>query len=180
MMRPRVCTSWSRIGMGLHAARREAGAPAGGDAQPLRRHNGGGYWLRCREQSCLVKPYESGEVPGPRIFTAGLPLSPAHALLYYLAGLVSCERHKLREESSEHLWRYCHVCSKSPTKPSSNTSFTQQMPTTTVPNLFRPVSGRAGQNCRYSALKRAKQLARLLRIRLRRSSRWRLLKEWRQ
>lgn len=35
----------------------------------------------------LRKRVESGEVPGPRIFTAGLPLFPAHALPYYLAEL---------------------------------------------------------------------------------------------
>ncbi len=35
----------------------------------------------------LRKRVESGEVPGPRIFTAGLPLFPAHALPYYLADL---------------------------------------------------------------------------------------------
>jgi imidazolonepropionase-like amidohydrolase len=35
----------------------------------------------------LRKRVESGEVQGPRIFTAGLPLFPAHALPYYLADL---------------------------------------------------------------------------------------------
>ena len=35
----------------------------------------------------LRKRVESGEVLGPRIFTAGLPLFPAHALPYYLADL---------------------------------------------------------------------------------------------
>lgn len=37
----------------------------------------------------LRKRVESGEVSGPRIFTAGLPLFPAHALPYYLADLPS-------------------------------------------------------------------------------------------
>ena len=35
----------------------------------------------------LRKRVESGEVAGPRIFTAGAPIFPAHALPYYVAGL---------------------------------------------------------------------------------------------
>jgi imidazolonepropionase-like amidohydrolase len=35
----------------------------------------------------LRRRVESGEVAGPRIFTAGIPLFPAHALPYYLANL---------------------------------------------------------------------------------------------
>lgn len=35
----------------------------------------------------LRKRVESGEVPGPRIFTAGFPLYPVHALPYYVAGV---------------------------------------------------------------------------------------------
>jgi len=35
----------------------------------------------------LRRRVESGEVLGPRIFTAGFPIFPAHALPYYLAGL---------------------------------------------------------------------------------------------
>ena len=35
----------------------------------------------------LRRRVENGEVSGPRIFTAGIPLFPAHALPYYLAGL---------------------------------------------------------------------------------------------
>lgn len=35
----------------------------------------------------LRRRVDSGAVPGPRIFTAGFPLFPAHALPYYLAGL---------------------------------------------------------------------------------------------
>ena len=35
----------------------------------------------------LRRRVESGEVPGPRILTAGILLFPAHALPYYLAGL---------------------------------------------------------------------------------------------
>lgn len=35
----------------------------------------------------LRKRIDSGEVAGPRIFTAGIPLFPAHALPYYLAAL---------------------------------------------------------------------------------------------
>jgi len=35
----------------------------------------------------LRKRVESGEVRGPRIFTAGIPIYPAHALPYYLADL---------------------------------------------------------------------------------------------
>src|ERR1035437_2773549 len=35
----------------------------------------------------LRRRVESGEVLGPRILTAGIPLFPAHALPYYLAGL---------------------------------------------------------------------------------------------
>ena len=35
----------------------------------------------------LRRRIESGEVAGPRIYTAGLPLYPAHALPYYLADL---------------------------------------------------------------------------------------------
>jgi imidazolonepropionase-like amidohydrolase len=35
----------------------------------------------------LRRRVESGQVPGPRILTAGIPLFPAHALPYYLAGL---------------------------------------------------------------------------------------------
>ena len=35
----------------------------------------------------LRRRVESGEVPGPRIFTAGIPIFPAHALPYYLAEL---------------------------------------------------------------------------------------------
>ena len=43
----------------------------------------------------LRKRVESGEVQGPRIFTAGLPLFPAHALPYYLADLPPDFREKL-------------------------------------------------------------------------------------
>jgi imidazolonepropionase-like amidohydrolase len=35
----------------------------------------------------LRRRVDSGEVPGPRIFTAGIPIFPAHALPYYLAEL---------------------------------------------------------------------------------------------
>jgi len=35
----------------------------------------------------LRKRVDSGQVPGPRILTAGLPIFPAHALPYYLADL---------------------------------------------------------------------------------------------
>jgi imidazolonepropionase-like amidohydrolase len=35
----------------------------------------------------LRRRIESGEVPGPRIYTAGLPLYPSHALPFYLNGL---------------------------------------------------------------------------------------------
>ncbi|HEX3893331.1 MAG TPA: amidohydrolase family protein [Terracidiphilus sp.] len=35
----------------------------------------------------LRRRVESGEVPGPRIFTAGIPIFPAHALPFYLADL---------------------------------------------------------------------------------------------
>ena len=35
----------------------------------------------------LRRRVESGEVPGPRIITAGIPLFPAHALPFYLDGL---------------------------------------------------------------------------------------------
>jgi imidazolonepropionase-like amidohydrolase len=35
----------------------------------------------------LRRRVESGEAPGPRIFTAGAPIFPAHALPYYVAGL---------------------------------------------------------------------------------------------
>lgn len=35
----------------------------------------------------LRRRVESGEIAGPRIFTAGIPLFPAHALPYYLANL---------------------------------------------------------------------------------------------
>ena len=35
----------------------------------------------------LRRRVESGEIAGPRIFTAGVPLFPAHALPYYLANL---------------------------------------------------------------------------------------------
>jgi imidazolonepropionase-like amidohydrolase len=35
----------------------------------------------------LRRRVESGEVAGPRIFTAGAPIFPAHALPYYVAGL---------------------------------------------------------------------------------------------
>jgi imidazolonepropionase-like amidohydrolase len=35
----------------------------------------------------LRRRVESGEVPGPRIMTAGIPIFPAHALPYYLADL---------------------------------------------------------------------------------------------
>jgi imidazolonepropionase-like amidohydrolase len=43
----------------------------------------------------LRRRVESGEVPGPRIFTAGLPLYPAHALPYYLADLPPSFKAKL-------------------------------------------------------------------------------------
>lgn len=43
----------------------------------------------------LRKRIESGQVPGPRIFTAGLPIFPAHALPYYLADLPPDLRAKL-------------------------------------------------------------------------------------
>jgi imidazolonepropionase-like amidohydrolase len=43
----------------------------------------------------LRRRVESGEVLGPRIFTAGLPLFPAHALPYYLADLPADLRAKL-------------------------------------------------------------------------------------
>ena len=35
----------------------------------------------------LRRRVETGELAGPRIFTAGIPIFPAHALPYYLAGL---------------------------------------------------------------------------------------------
>ncbi len=35
----------------------------------------------------LRRRIESGEVPGPRIYTAGFPLYPSHALPFYLSGL---------------------------------------------------------------------------------------------
>src|ERR1700721_2123171 len=44
----------------------------------------------------LRRRVESGEVLGPRIFTAGIPLFPAHALPYYLAGLPAELRARVR------------------------------------------------------------------------------------
>jgi imidazolonepropionase-like amidohydrolase len=43
----------------------------------------------------LRRRVESGEVPGPRIFTAGSPLFPVHALPYYLADLPADLKAKL-------------------------------------------------------------------------------------
>lgn len=43
----------------------------------------------------LRKRVESGEVSGPRILTAGIPLFPAHALPYYVAGLPADLKAKL-------------------------------------------------------------------------------------
>jgi imidazolonepropionase-like amidohydrolase len=43
----------------------------------------------------LRRRVESGEVLGPRIFTAGIPLFPAHALPYYLADLPADLKAKL-------------------------------------------------------------------------------------
>ena len=45
----------------------------------------------------LRRRVESGEVLGPRIFTAGIPLFPAHALPYYLAGLPAELKAKLAQ-----------------------------------------------------------------------------------
>jgi imidazolonepropionase-like amidohydrolase len=43
----------------------------------------------------LRRRIESGEIPGPRIYTAGLPLYPSHALPYYLSGLPPEFRNRL-------------------------------------------------------------------------------------
>jgi imidazolonepropionase-like amidohydrolase len=43
----------------------------------------------------LRRRIESGEIPGPRIFTSGAPLFPAHALPYYLDGISATLRSKL-------------------------------------------------------------------------------------
>lgn len=45
----------------------------------------------------LRRRVESGEVPGPRIFTAGIPIFPAHALPYYLAQLPAELKAKLAQ-----------------------------------------------------------------------------------
>jgi imidazolonepropionase-like amidohydrolase len=45
----------------------------------------------------LRRRVESGEVQGPRIFTAGIPLFPAHALPYYLDALPAEMRAKLAQ-----------------------------------------------------------------------------------
>jgi imidazolonepropionase-like amidohydrolase len=51
----------------------------------------------------LRRRVESGEVAGPRIFTAGIPIFPAHALPYYLADLPAELKAKMAqpETSSE-------------------------------------------------------------------------------
>ena len=43
----------------------------------------------------LRQRIESGEIPGPRIFTAGAPIFPAHALPYYLDDIPATLRSKL-------------------------------------------------------------------------------------
>jgi len=43
----------------------------------------------------LRRRVESGEIPGPRILTAGLPIFPAHALPYYLSALPAALRAQL-------------------------------------------------------------------------------------
>jgi len=43
----------------------------------------------------LRRRIESGEIAGPRIFTAGAPIFPAHALPYYLDGVPATLRSKL-------------------------------------------------------------------------------------
>jgi imidazolonepropionase-like amidohydrolase len=43
----------------------------------------------------LRRRIESGEVPGPRIYTAGIPLYPSHALPFYLSGLPPELRNRL-------------------------------------------------------------------------------------
>jgi imidazolonepropionase-like amidohydrolase len=45
----------------------------------------------------LRRRVESGEAPGPRIFTAGIPLFPWHALPYYLDGLPAALRARMAE-----------------------------------------------------------------------------------
>jgi imidazolonepropionase-like amidohydrolase len=48
----------------------------------------------------LRRRIENGEIAGPRIFTAGLPLFPAHALPYYLDGLPPDFIAKLKQPST--------------------------------------------------------------------------------
>ena len=43
----------------------------------------------------LRRRIESGEVPGPRIYTAGFPLFPSHAIPFYLSGLPPEFRNRL-------------------------------------------------------------------------------------
>ena len=45
----------------------------------------------------LRRRVESGEVAGPRIFTAGIPLYPAHSLPYYLADLPAALKAKMAQ-----------------------------------------------------------------------------------
>ncbi len=48
----------------------------------------------------LRRRIESGEVPGPRIYTAGIPLYPPHALPYYLNGLPPELRNRLHQPAT--------------------------------------------------------------------------------
>jgi imidazolonepropionase-like amidohydrolase len=51
--------------------------------------------------AALRRRVESGEVPGPRIYTAGWPLFPAHALPFYLADLPPQFRAQLGQPEDE-------------------------------------------------------------------------------
>jgi imidazolonepropionase-like amidohydrolase len=48
----------------------------------------------------LRRRIESGEVPGPRIYTAGIPLYPSHALPYYLNDLAAELRNQLHQPAT--------------------------------------------------------------------------------
>lgn len=50
--------------------------------------------------AALRRRIESGEVPGPRIYTAGIPLYPPHALPYYLNDLPSELRNRLHQPAT--------------------------------------------------------------------------------
>ena len=53
-----------------------------------------------RDTTALRRRVESGEIPGPRIYTAGIPLYPPHALPFYLADLPADLRARMEQPAN--------------------------------------------------------------------------------